>query len=133
MRRAIMLAILPLATSCAPQDMGTAVLAAGDGQQDCFFGSQVDGFRDAGPDTVQVRMAFREGYELTLSPGCPSVSYAMGIGIVSRGTDRICTGRPAQLVIPQESGRGAQRCLVRSIRKLTPQEFAVAWNRPPAD
>jgi hypothetical protein len=84
----------------------------------CFWPSQVSGFGDAGPDKAILRIGARERWELTLSPGCPDVDWAMRIGIRARGGERVCEGRPAELIVPEESGTGARRCLVRTVRKL---------------
>ena len=92
----------------------------------CFWASEVTGFSDAGPDRALVRRGFRDTWELTLSPGCPDVNFALGIGIRARGGQRICTGRAAELIVPYVSGSGSRRCLIRSIRKLTAQEAAAA-------
>lgn len=133
MLRFMLLAALPLLSSCAGQDVQTpAGLASGE-PEECFFASQVGGFADGGPDRAFLRIGFRKGYELTLSPGCPPVDYATSIGIVSRGSERICTGRPAELVVPRLSGSGAQRCLVSDIRKLSDAEMAATWGRQSAD
>lgn len=133
MHKFILFAALPILSSCAAQDVQRPADSESGGTDECFFASQVGGFTDGGPDQALVRIGFRAGYELTLSPGCPAVDYATNIGIVSRGGSRICAGRPAELVIPRASGTGVQRCLVSNIRKLTEQEMASAWSREPAD
>lgn len=86
-------------------------------QRTCFWASEVTGFDDAGADRVLVHIGRRATWELTLSPGCPDANWAMRIGIRSRGSERICPGRPAELIVPDASGSGS-RCLVRTIRKL---------------
>lgn len=97
----------------------------------CFWASSISGFSDAGPDKALVRIGAQEMWELTLSPGCPDVNWAMKIGIVSRGSQRICTGRPAELIVPSASGSSSQRCLVSNVRKLSPQEAAAARGEIP--
>jgi hypothetical protein len=99
--------------------------------QACFWGSEVTGFSDRGPDRALVNIGVRETWELTLSPGCPGVDWAMNIGIRSHGGERICSGRPAELLVPNASGSGFQRCLVRSVRKLGPAEAAAARGETP--
>ena len=84
----------------------------------CFRSSEVTSFSDAGPDRALAHVGRRETWELTLSPGCPDVDWAMRIGIRSRGGERICTGVNAELLVPDAGGSGTQRCLVRSVRKL---------------
>jgi len=132
MRMLIPLAALPILASCVGQGATLTEGTPGNAES-CFFASQVGGFSDGGPDRALLRIGFREGYELTLAPGCPPVDYATQIGVVSRGSDRICAGRPAELVVPRASGSGAQRCLVSNIRKLSDQEMAATWGRQPDD
>ena len=119
----ILVPILLTAACTAPADRSTETAGA---PRQCFWATEVTGFTDAGPDRALVSIGTRETWELTLSPGCPDVDWAMRIGIVSRGGERICTGAPAQLLVPNASGRGAQRCLVRQVRRLPPDEAAAA-------
>ena len=107
-------------TACAGTD------GARHDRRDCFWASQVTGFSDAGPERALVRVGTRDVWELTLSPGCPDVDWAMRIGIRSRTGERICPGRPAELLIPEASGSGLRSCLVRQVRKLTPEGAAAA-------
>lgn len=104
----------------------SAAVTARPERQQCFWPSEVSGFSDAGRDRALVRLGFRETWELTLSPGCPPVNFALRIGIRARGGERVCVGRPAELVVPYASGSGSRRCLVRSIRKLSAEEAAAA-------
>ncbi len=92
----------------------------------CFWPSEVTGFSSSAPNRALVHIGTRETWELTLSPGCAGVDWAMNIGIKARGGQRICPGRHADLVIPDPGGRSAQSCLVRGIRKLSPAEAAAA-------
>jgi hypothetical protein len=85
----------------------------------------VTGFSDSGPDRALVSIGQRETWELTLSPGCPDVNWALSIGIAARTGNRICEGRPAQLLIPSATDQ-MQRCLVRSVRKLSAAEAKAA-------
>lgn len=97
----------------------------------CFWATSVTGFSDAGPNSAILNIGFKESWQLALSPDCPDVNYAMKIGIVSGGSQRVCTGRPAELVVPSASGSSSQRCRVRSVRKLSPEEAAAARGAPP--
>jgi hypothetical protein len=123
----LLLPVMLAAAACAPQSDGGFGPMASDGPKQCFRSSQVSGFSDAGPDLALVNLGGRETWELALSPGCPDVDFAMRLGIRARGgSDRICSGTDAELLIPPASGRGLQRCLVRSVRRLSPEEMAVA-------
>lgn len=123
MSRIFLLPALLAAASCTvPPGASTAR----DARQECFWASGVTGFNDAGPNRALVNIGRQATWELTLSPGCPDVDWAMNIGIRSRGTQRICSGVDAELLVPNASERGFQRCLVRDVRKLSPQEAAAA-------
>jgi hypothetical protein len=114
LRVCVLVAIAPLAACAAAP--GTT--AAPQGSRACFWASEVTSFSDAGPDRALLKVGRRETWELTLSPGCPDVDWAMRIGIRSRGGERICTGANAELLMPDASGSGMRRCLVRDVRKL---------------
>jgi hypothetical protein len=124
--------LLPLAllaaTACTPNPS----IPPPQSDRECFWGSQVTGFGDAGPDRAILNIGQRESWELTLAPGCPDVNWALNIGVRSRGGDRICPGRPADLFVPNASGSGFRRCLVQNVRKLSPEEAAAARGRTPA-
>lgn len=125
---ALLLPIILAANACTYAPVGPQAQTAHGAQ--CFWASSVSGFSDSGPDRALIRIGTQEMWELTLSPGCPDVDWAMKIGIVSRGSQRICTDRPAELVVPSATGSG-QRCLVRSVRRLSPTEAAAARGEPP--
>jgi hypothetical protein len=119
------LALIPLiflSASCAADRTPAATSST---ERECFWGSQVTGFGDAGPDRAILNIGQRESWELTVAAGCPDVDWALDIGIRARGGDRICHGRPAELFVPNASGSGFRRCLVRDVRKLTPEEAAT--------
>lgn len=115
--------------------LAVAACAGTDGawhdRQDCFWASQVTGFSVAGPERALVRVGARDAWELTLSPGCPDVDWTMRIGIRSRTGERICPGRPAELLVPEASGSGLRSCLVRQVRKLASEEAAAARGPAP--
>jgi hypothetical protein len=118
--------VLITAASAAPPASNPSSTA-----QSCFWASQVTSFSDAGRNRALVHVGSRQSWELTLSPGCPGVNWALKIGIASRAGERICPGRPAELLVPNASGSGVQRCLVRSIRKLSATEAAAARGQTP--
>ncbi|TFI57644.1 hypothetical protein E2493_14060 [Sphingomonas parva] len=132
MRHLPFLCVLPLLAGCTASSRGTSEAATDTGARQCFWASEVTSFSDAGPDRALVSIGRRETWALDLAPGCPEVDYAMRIGIVSRGSERICSGANAELVVPTASGRGAQRCLVRAVRRLSPEEAAAARGEPQA-
>lgn len=119
----LLTAVALAATGCAPLARNSAQAQE---QRACFWASEVTGFSDAGPDRALVNIGSRETWDLTLSPGCPDVDWAMKIAIRPRSGERICPGRPAELLVPNASGSGFQSCLVRNVRRLSPAEAAAA-------
>lgn len=113
-RKALLLSILALGACTA----SSSTQAPRQSARQCFWPSEVSGFSDAGPSRALVRVGSREMWELTVSPGCPDVNWALRVGIRARAGERICPGRPAELLIPEASGNGFRRCLVRDVRKL---------------
>jgi len=99
--------------ACAPNRSVAAAQAA----RQCFWSSEVTSFGDAGPKRIIANVYNQEKWELTLANGCPNANWAMKIGIISRGSQEICTDAPAELLVPLAGG-GAQHCLVTGIRKL---------------
>lgn len=118
------LAVVALTACAAPGD--NSPMASMSGSEQCFYSSDVRSFTDAGKNVVLVAIGARDAWELTLQSGCPNVGTANSVGIVSRGRTRICQGADAEIIVPNVSGSGAQRCLVRTVRKLTPEEAATA-------
>lgn len=121
------LTFITLLTACAPQSRTAGVKGA----PRCFWNSQVTGFSDAGPGRAIVNNGSRDSWEVELSPGCPNVDWAQRIAILSRSGGRICSGANVELAIPDASGTGSRRCLVRSIRKLSAAEAAAVRGQAP--
>jgi len=94
----------------------------------CFYNADVRSFTDGAQNVVLVAVGASDAWELTLQSGCPDVGAASKVAIVSRGATRICAGADAELIVPNVSGAGSQRCLVRSVRKLTASEAAAVRN-----
>lgn len=95
---------------------------------ECFYMSQVSGFNNA-PDSEdgheQIRVSAGPGdtYLFEVFGNCPDIDYSERIGFDKRGPGRICSGLDVDLIVP--SSIGPQRCPVRMIRKLTPEERAA--------
>lgn len=118
--------LLAAATAVSACSAAQAPVAGGRGLQ-CFYPSQVGGFQPAGDDRAIVRVGFRQAWELTLSPGCPSVDWATNIILRPRGGERVCPGRPVDMLVPEAGGRAYRRCLVNDVRRLSDEERAKAF------
>lgn len=93
----------------------------------CFRPSQVYGFASADEKTVNLRVGARDVYQFEMYGRCHDVDWAQRIAIVSRGSSWICRGLDAELITP--SPIGPQRCNVKNMRKLTPEEVAALPRR----
>jgi len=92
-------------------------------RRQCFWANQVNNFAAEGDRVVNVRVGVKDIYRLEIFGTCPEIDWTQKIAIVSRGGSTICSGLDADLVVP--SSIGPQRCTVRNVRKLTPEEVAA--------
>lgn len=92
-------------------------------RRQCFWTNQVNNFAAESDRVVNVRVGVKDIYRLEIFGTCPEIDWTQKIAIVSRGGSTICSGLDADLVVP--SSIGPQRCTVRNVRKLTPEEVAA--------
>lgn len=118
--------LLPVALTAAAPVPSRPPQEQAEAPRTCFWPSEVTSFSSGGADLARVHISRRETWELTLARGCPNVDWAQEIAIRPRGGDRVCTGRPAELIVPDASGRSARNCLVTGIRLLSSEEAAAA-------
>lgn len=86
----------------------------------CFWTRQVNSFASNDNRIVNLRVGVNDIYQLEMFGSCHEVDWSHEIAIRSRGSSFVCAGHDAEIIAP--SSLGPQRCLVRSVRKLTPQE-----------
>lgn len=129
--RAIAIAMLAplLAEACTTGSrQGQAPVSARNERQ-CFLASLVNGFTPLDRDTVRVTVGARTVYEFETAGYCPEIDWTHKIAIHSRtGSDWVCRGFNAELLVPSALGRGVDRCPVTSVRRLSPEE--VRARRP---
>lgn len=88
----------------------------------CFNARSVNAFNAPDDRTVYIREGVRNVFELKIFGTCPDIDWNNRIALVSRsGGGYVCTGFDADLVVP-DGPFGPQRCTVRAVRKLTPEE-----------
>ena len=97
-------------------------------RNECFWTRMADGFAAADEHTLNVRVGVRDVYQFEMFGPCIGIDWSNRIALVSRPGDQICTGMDAE-VISRAPGFGRQRCMVRSVRKLTPDEIAALPKR----
>ena len=93
----------------------------------CFWARNVTGFAAADENTLNVRVNVRDVYQFEMFGRCPDIDWNQRIALVSRGGSSICDGMDAEVIT--HSPLGPQRCQVRSVKKLTPEEIAALPKR----
>jgi hypothetical protein len=97
--------------------------AKGSTHNECFWTRNVDGFAAPDDHTLNVRVGVRDVYQFEMLGPCPDIDWNQRIALISRSGSSICSGMDAEVVT--HSPIGPQRCAVRSVRKLTPEEIAA--------
>ena len=101
--------------------MGQA--AAARSPKTCFSARDVSNFAVVDERTLNIRVGVRDVYQLDLTGVCPDIGSQNKIAIRSRGSSFICSPLDATIVAEGPFGR-LQRCEVRGLRKLTPEDVA---------
>jgi hypothetical protein len=86
----------------------------------CFWTRQANGFASNDNRIVNVRVGVKDVYQFEMFGRCEDVDWSNRIALVSRGSGYICSGMDAEIVT--RSSLGPQRCAVRNMHKLTPEE-----------
>lgn len=89
----------------------------------CFLTRNVNSWSAADDKTVYVRVGVKDIYRLDLLGPCPDIDWNWSIALESHGSSWICS--PLDATIIARSPIGPQRCPVRQVSKLTPQEVAA--------
>lgn len=118
MRSYLLGAAAALFASCASAD-NPQTASGNDGRQ-CFRAADVNDFDARGDDRVIVRAGPSDRYELKILGVCPDIDWTQRIALRTRGSDWVCRGYDAELIVPGPGG--IQRCPVQSVRQLTAAE-----------
>lgn len=89
--------------------------------RECFWTDRVTNFASDDDRTVYLRVGVKEVWRLEMLGRCTDVDWSNRIAIRSRGGSHICSGLDAEIIAP--SPIGPQRCAVKTVRKLTPEEI----------
>ena len=116
-----------LLAGCTPADQPESASAASNSGRQCFWLSQVSGFNDApddkpGSDRIYVHTGPSQTYLFETFGPCHDLNFSETIGFDQNGPGQICNGIDVDLLVPGPGGGPPQRCGVRMIRKLTPEE-----------
>jgi hypothetical protein len=92
----------------------------------CFWARNVTSFAAPDDHTVYVRVNLRDVYRLDLMVSCPDVDWNNRVALVSShgAGGSICNALDAEIV-SHATGIGRQRCPVKTLTKLTPEEIAA--------
>ena len=111
--------ILALALSTAPAQAASPTTP----KRACFWVQNVNGWSAVDDHTVVLRTGVKEVYRLDLMGPCPDIEWSQDIGLVSHGSSSICS--PLDATVIARGPLGPQRCPVRAVTKLTPEEVAA--------
>jgi hypothetical protein len=111
----------------APHPAGAADAPGAKPQRQCFWPNAVNGFTAIDDRTVDVQVGANDVYRMELFAPCPDVDWAERLAFDHRGSTMICTGLDVTVIAP--STIGPQRCAVRNLRKLTPEEVTALSSR----
>lgn len=117
------------ATGCADDQTDPNSPSAARQPARCFQARDARNFRAVNSTTVHVR-AGRDTYRIETFGVCPDLAFTQRMGLVtSGGSSTVCVGSGlgTSLVVNGPSGR--QRCNVRSITALTPEEVQALQPR----
>ncbi|MBS0360856.1 MAG: hypothetical protein JSR98_05720 [Proteobacteria bacterium] len=125
---------LAIAASAAILALGVGAAAQADQKTDakpasrdqCFWARNVTSFAAPDDHTVYVRVNQRDVYRLDLMIPCPDVNWNQRIALESShgAGGSICNALDAE-IISHATGLGRQRCPVKTLTKLTPEEAAA--------
>jgi hypothetical protein len=93
----------------------------------CFWTRNADSFAAADTHTLNIRVGVRDVFQFEMFGPCQDIDWNQRIALISRSGASICTGMDATVI--SHSPIGPQRCAVRAVRKLTPEEIAALPRR----
>ena len=89
----------------------------------CFFNRDIRGFAAPDDKTLYLRVRNKEVFRLDMMGRCPDLDWENRIAIDSRGSSSICD--PVDATVLVRGPIGVDRCPVRAITRLTPEEAAA--------
>lgn len=119
-------AALLLLAACATKETAESGSTS---RRQCFWSQNVNGFNAIDQETVLVTVGVNDVYRLDLMGRCPDIDWNQRIALVSRGGSSICSGLDATIITRGPGGMN-QRCPVRMVTRLTPEEATALRVRP---
>ncbi|THD62031.1 DUF6491 family protein [Phenylobacterium sp.] len=109
--------------------LGATAVGAADkpaSKDTCFWARNVTSFAAPDDHTVYVKVNQRDVYRLDLMISCPDVQFNQAVALQSsRGAGGSICGPLDAEIISHATGLGRQRCPVKTLTKLTPEEIAA--------
>jgi hypothetical protein len=95
-------------------------------KNECFWARNATSFAAPDDHTVYVQVNSRDVYKFDLMIPCLDIDWNQHLALESSGGSggSICNGMDAQIV-SHATGLGPQRCPIKHMRKLTPEEIAA--------
>ena len=111
-----------LASACSSKPAAAPAAAMSSNRQ-CFLASQVNGYSPISDEAVDVQVGANRYFRLDLFGFCPNVDWSRRVALrTTGGGSWICQGLDAEIIVP-EPGLGPQRCLVRSVRQISKEQW----------
>ena len=98
--------------------------AVSSARTDCFFTREVRNYTTADDDKTLYVRAGKDTYRMETFGRCLDLSSALNVGLDSHPSSSICSALDVTIVVPSSS-MGPQRCAVRTLVKLTPEDVAA--------
>jgi hypothetical protein len=90
----------------------------------CFYSRNVTSFAAPDERNLYVQVNNRDVYHFEMFGPCPDIDWNQRLTLIARPGPWICDGMDAE-VVTHAAGIGRQKCMVRHMRKLTPEEVAA--------
>lgn len=100
-------------------------------KRDCFRASDVDGYTVVNDRTIDVAVGPKRVYRLTLFSRSNDLDFGNSIGIEARGSQLICSGLDATIIVP--SSIGPRRYPVVEVRRLSDDELKARKSKRKAE
>lgn len=94
------------------------------GKTECFFNRQVRNYTTSNDDKTLYVRAGRDTYRMETFGRCLDLDNALTIGLDSHPSSSICSAQDVTVIV-HSNGMGVQRCPVRELVKLTPDQVAA--------
>ncbi|WP_184716396.1 DUF6491 family protein [Caulobacter sp.] len=88
----------------------------------CFSGKTIAGVNRSGPQTLYIQSANSGVYTMKLTGDCGALAQAERLSMNANGSEMICPGEGAQLIV--STSAGDKQCRVTGVKRLTSGELA---------